>query len=82
MANNRLYILDTETGEHIMVAKGFGSGWDWRKTDDELTRWLNEPTDSPLGLRNVAASDSGPTKLMLVTEDNLEAEIAKLNLKS
>ena len=28
MANNRLYIVDTETKEYICIAKSFGDGWE------------------------------------------------------
>ena len=28
MANNRLYIVDTVTGEYLCIAKGHGFGWD------------------------------------------------------
>jgi hypothetical protein len=75
MANNRLYILDTESGEHIMLAKGFGNGWSIRKSAEELEHWIEQ------GARDLAASESGSTKLKLVTEDDLKSEIAKLNLK-
>jgi len=27
MANNRIYLVDTETKEHLCIAKGWGCGW-------------------------------------------------------
>ena len=62
MANNRLYIKDTETGESILVAKSFGDGWDWRAEREELTNWLIN--------RDWAGQDVGAelTALKLITE--------------
>jgi len=40
MANNRLFIEDSETGDRLMVAKSFGKGWDWRKSADQINEWL------------------------------------------
>lgn len=64
MANNRLYLVD-ENGDSIMVAKSFGGGWDWRKSENEITEWLSN--------RDAGASFGNPhemvgTKLRLVTE--------------
>ncbi|NIE67461.1 hypothetical protein [Burkholderia sp. Ax-1719] len=76
MANNRLYILDTETCEYVMVAKGFGNGWSWRRDSDELTEWLNSGENF---VRDIGASDlAHQTKLVLVTEYALEEEIEKI----
>jgi hypothetical protein len=71
MANNRLFIVDTETGERIMLAKSNGDGWwiwygeDQASRIDELTAWLQ--------LRDLNASygntDCQPSKLKLVTEN-------------
>lgn len=63
MANNRLYILDTETNECIMLAKGFAM-WGCTTTEADLDRWF-EARD--MG----AAQDCCPTKLKLITEDEL-----------
>jgi hypothetical protein len=62
MADNRLYIVDTETGEEIMVAKSPGQhGWLWMKTDKELDQWLDS--------RDMAAVYAqGASKLTLKTE--------------
>lgn len=68
MANNRLYIEDTETGERHLLAKGFGSLWSLAGGDEKLHDWLNT------GDRDRTASESGPTKLRLVTEDTLLTE--------
>ena len=71
MANNRLFIVDTETGERIMLAKSNGDGWwMWYKDDkarrvDEITEWL--------GMRDLNASfgntDDQPSRLVLMTEN-------------
>lgn len=68
MANNRLYIEDTETGERILLAKGFGDLWSASGDMDKLHDWLNT------GDRDRTASETGATKLRLVTEDTLLAE--------
>jgi hypothetical protein len=62
MANNRLYIQDTETNESILVAKSFGDGWEWRVDPDELTNWLMN--------RDWAGQDVGAelTALKFITE--------------
>jgi hypothetical protein len=72
MANNRLYIEDTETGEHFLLAKGFGDQWSAvGDLTDKLHEWLNT------GDRDRTASETGATKLRLVTEDTLLAEKLK-----
>jgi hypothetical protein len=64
MANNRLFIEDTETGEQFLLAKGFGDLWSpVGNLTDKLDEWLNT------GDRDRAASNHGATKLRLVTED-------------
>jgi hypothetical protein len=65
LANNRLYILDTETGEHILIAKAFGPPWDIRATLEQIQEFLDG--------RDVAAccSSDHPTKLKLVTEADI-----------
>lgn len=67
MANNRLYIQDTETGDICLLAKGFGSLWT-PCNEGKLFEWLNT------GDRDRTASECGPTKLRLVTEDTLAQE--------
>lgn len=64
MANNRLYIVDSQSGEELMVAKTFGEGWQWTKTPEEVTEWLF------LRDQEVAYSNSNPspTRLQLRTE--------------
>jgi len=67
MANNRLFIVDTETGEQKLLCKTFGSGWYEWQVPGALTEWLEE--------RDVAASygncDS-PTKLRLGAENDAD----------
>jgi hypothetical protein len=63
MANNRLYLIDDETGESCLLAKGWGSGW---------VLWFHEEIEAWLRDRDLAASvGNGPTKIRLVTEDAL-----------
>jgi hypothetical protein len=66
MANNRLYLVDGETGEKILLAKSFGMGWQISRPADELSEWLEQ--------RDVAASygnAAGPgTTLGLVAEND------------
>lgn len=72
MANNRLYIVDTETNEYILLAKSNGDGWwVWYAEDkaervDILTTWLE--------LRDLSASygntDSKPSRLTLMAEND------------
>lgn len=69
MANNRLYILDTETGEKFLLAKSMGDGWyiwsDPESFEDSFENWMEG--------RDIAASygvlDMKPTKLKLITEN-------------
>jgi hypothetical protein len=62
MANNRLYLVDTETGDKLLLAKGWGE-WQWHPNTDEMTAWLKG--------RDIGAT-SGPdgqtSCLKLVTE--------------
>lgn len=75
MANNRLFIVDTETGEQIMLAKSSGDGWwVWYKDDegkaariDELTEWLQH-RDLQASYGNTNAK---PSRLRLVTENEI-----------
>ena len=61
MANNRLYILDTETGDKLFIGKGFGSGWCWNPGANDMTKWLcNHDIDSSRG--------DGLSRLRFVTE--------------
>lgn len=71
MANNRLLIEDSETGERFVLAKSTGNGW-WvwyGESLGERIRALNQW----LELRDVHASygntGDGPSKLRLVTEN-------------
>lgn len=64
MANNRLYIEDTATGERFMLAKGWGDGWEVYPLAHQLTDWLK--------CRDMAAAIGQPkTTLRLVTENDL-----------
>ena len=58
MANNRLYIGNPSTGEYILLAKGYGSGWNLHDVDT-VEEWL---------LTCYGESDRGPTELILFTE--------------
>lgn len=62
MSNNRLFVLDEETGDILLLAKGWGDGWHLAP-DADLEGFLRA--------RDFAAScDAGATtKLRLVTEN-------------
>jgi truncated hemoglobin YjbI len=62
MANNRLYIVDPDTGEQLTLAKGWGDGW---VSEPEIGAAL----ESFLNGRERQASERGATKLRLQTED-------------
>lgn len=74
MANNRLYIVDEDTGERFLLAKSMGRGWYFFAGDGveeriaKLNDWL-----SVSFLRDAAAAlrDSRTTRLRLVTEREL-----------
>ena len=71
MANNRLYIEDTETGDRIMVAKSFGSGWSWRASVDDIDAWLNaKQRDVDASFGNTSSRRSA---LVIRTENELYA---------
>jgi hypothetical protein len=68
MANNRLYIVDTETGDRFLLAKGFG-GWE-RPAMHQPTAvfdWLLAHD------ADAACSLGGPSKLRLMTESEVDA---------
>ena len=66
MANNRLYIQDTETGDRFLLCKSLGMGWYvWSGFDpDKLTEWMD-------GRDEIAESRCYATRLRLVTEYEL-----------
>ncbi len=64
MANNRLYIVDTDTGESFMLCKSIGNEWGVFNSEmgEELDMWLKG--------RDEKASYGGDyTKFKLVTEN-------------
>ncbi len=70
MAKNKLYILDTETGDKILLAKSMGEGWEydnktWDGNYDIMCEWFS--------VRDLQASYGncldGNTKLKLVCEN-------------
>lgn len=71
----RLYLQDTETGETLLIAKGFGGmGWGVRVDADNLEEWLEG--------RDIGAFTAGsPTKLRLITEQQLcEEGVARMEV--
>ena len=70
MADNRLFIIDTETGEKFCLCKSYSTGWYVKNPaslGDELTEWLD--------MRDIdAAYGTGDTQteLILVTENSKE----------
>ena len=69
MANNRLYIVDAETGDAFLLAKTLGNGWyAW---ESEQSGLLGERLEAWLDGRDREAAygiPSGETALVLVTE--------------
>jgi hypothetical protein len=76
MANNRLYLVDTETYEYIMLAKGWSSGWSfWEKTPIGEFLESDNTNAEPRDFRAAGMFDgSRVTKLALFTEANLPKE--------
>ena len=64
MANNRLYIVDTVTGDKFMLCKSLGDGWGvfMSERGEELDTWLSERDLN-------AANQNGYTTLNLITEN-------------
>jgi hypothetical protein len=85
MANNRLYILDTERNEAFPLVKALGDGWYcYHKRQatlgDDLTEWLDN-TDEGVP-RDLSASIGGtPTKLVLVDENHHDLTGVKIWIK-
>ncbi len=68
MANNRLYLIDTETNEKILLCKSFGQ-WFLYPTEEVLNNWLKD--------RDIASTtDKYPTKLILKIENEITSSIA------
>lgn len=68
MANNKLYIVDTKTGEKCLFSKGLCFGWEGIESDhiERLDRFLKN-RDIP------ASSGDEPTVLKLITENEMPA---------
>ncbi|KKK78864.1 hypothetical protein LCGC14_2839290 [marine sediment metagenome] len=64
MANNRLYIVDTDTGDAFMLCSSCGAGWGVGNSEmgEELDMWLN-------GRDETAQAGGDYTKFKLVTEN-------------
>jgi hypothetical protein len=64
MANNRLYLRDTETGEEILLAKGYAGShcWTLRDGTDPLAAWLEE--------HDFSAANGGYTRLVVYDENH------------
>jgi hypothetical protein len=75
MANNRLYIEDTETGYRLFVAKSFGGGWEWLRSADEINAWISaKPRDEGASFGN---TDSSPSRLRFITENDPTFELLR-----
>lgn len=79
MANNRLYIEDTETGERFMLAKSMGEGW-YTRNENEGEATFQERFDAWLegGARDSGASYRNreePTRFRIVTENEMETTL-------
>jgi hypothetical protein len=76
MANNRLYVYDTQTDEYCLLAKTFGSGWIIQEgLQESLGKWLEGRDLCSCGFAN-----KNQTSLVLVAVNphiDLDAEIKK-----
>jgi hypothetical protein len=69
MANNRLYIIDTETGDKFCLAKSMAYGWYCREgVEHRFEEWAD--------MRDLEASygNGGKTSFILVCENHPEFE--------
>ena len=76
MANNRLFIEDTETGDRFLLAKCLSDGWyvfDLGADKPSLQMRLSTFFGGEYGQRDMPACIGGdePTKFKLVTENSL-----------
>ncbi len=74
MADNRLYIIDTETGDKFCLAKSFSYGWYCR---EGVERRFEEWAD----MRDIEAAyyeNGGETKFVLVCENHPEFDVKRL----
>lgn len=67
MADNRLYIVDTETNERFVLGKSMSNGWYIKDISflQQFEDWMN--------LRDLSASyacDESPTKLISICEND------------
>lgn len=58
MANNRLWLVDKETGRRILLAKGWGSGWDAWANEGSLDGFFTPPDDVPTDIGGACGGDS------------------------
>jgi len=79
MANNRLYLVDTETKRALLLAKSWGDGWQaWYGSDGldyrRLSRFLDDALDfeAQSGMPNT----NPHSNLVIMTEDELPDDIA------
>lgn len=78
MANNKLYIVDTETGDRVLLAKSMGDGWYiWTGASDDskdseriecLTNWLDS-RDLEVSYGNVFTPKKTNLRLMCESEE-------------
>lgn len=55
MANNRLYIIDVNTGEQLLIAKGWGYGkWEVHVEREQLQEWLNDRSPESADMNGTA----------------------------
>ncbi len=73
MANNRLFIMDTETGDIIMLAKSMGVGWYTRGgIEQRLDDFFDEDGDRDQGASYGAG---GISRLVIRTEGEIPKEL-------
>jgi hypothetical protein len=78
MANNRLYLLDTKTGEACFLAKAMGDGWYTTEgTDERLDKFFSQidpDTSKPMDWACSAGLPGFPTRIMLVDESTYDPD--------
>ena len=70
MANNRLYLVDTETDRQILIAKSWGDGWILWNGEDGIGMRLQDFFDGALDFE--AQVGKKPSNLVIRTEDEME----------
>lgn len=69
MANNRLYIVDSVSGERFMLAKSWGKGWEiWHDTPQIFQQQLEDFFDG-IDIDASFGNAHGKTQFTIVSEN-------------